>query len=37
MDFEDSYMLASAAADLRISQVVDPLMAARMSIPKKYL
>ena len=37
MDFEDAYMLASAVADLRVSQVVDPLMAARMSISKKYL
>lgn len=37
IDFEEAYMLASIAADLRISQVVDPLMAARMSISKKYL
>jgi amidase len=37
MDFEDAYMLASAVADLKISQVVDPLMAARMSISKRYL
>jgi amidase len=37
MDFEDSYMLASLVANLKISQVVDPLMAARMSIPKRYL
>lgn len=36
-DFEEAYMLASVAANLRISQVVDPLMAARMSISKKYL
>jgi amidase len=36
-DFEDAYMLSSVAADLKISQVVDPLMAARMSISKKYL
>lgn len=36
-DFEEAYMIASAAANLRISQVVDPLMAARMSISKKYL
>jgi len=36
-DFEEAYMLASVAADLRISQVVDPLMAARMCISKKYL
>ncbi len=37
IDFEEACMLASAAADLRISQVVDPLMAARMSISKRYL
>ena len=37
IDFEEAYMLASAAANLRVSQVVDPLMAARMSISKKYL
>lgn len=37
MDFEDAYMLASVAANLRISQVVDPLMAAKMVISKKYL
>jgi amidase len=37
MDFEEAYMLASLVANLRISQVVDPLMAARMSISKKYL
>lgn len=35
--FEESYMLSSVAADLRISQVVDPLMAVRMAINKKYL
>lgn len=36
-DFEDAYMLASVAAQLGISQVVDPLVAAKMSILKKYL
>ncbi len=36
-DFEEAYMLASAAADLKISQVADPLMGVRMSISKKYL
>ncbi len=36
-EFEEAYMLASVAADLRISQVVDPLMAAKMEISKKYL
>ncbi len=37
MEFEEAYMLASAAANLRISQVVDPLMAARMTMSKRYL
>ncbi|HEX9908577.1 MAG TPA: acetamidase/formamidase family protein [Thermoplasmata archaeon] len=36
-DFEDAYMIASVAADLRVSQVVDPLMAVRMVVSKKYL
>lgn len=36
-DFEEAYMLASVAADLRVSQVVDPLMAAKMEILKRYL
>lgn len=35
--FEEAYMLASAAADLKASQVVDPLVAARMSISKRCL
>jgi amidase len=35
--FEEAYMLASVTADLKISQVVDPLMAVRMAIQKKYL
>ncbi len=37
VDFEEAYMLASLVGNLRISQVVDPLMAARMSISKRYL
>jgi amidase len=37
IDFEEAYMIASAAADLRISQVVDPLMAAKMVISKRYV
>jgi len=37
IDFEEAYMLASVAANLKISQVVNPLMAARMSISKRYL
>jgi len=37
IDFEEAYMIASVAADLRISQVVDPQMAAKMMISKRYL
>jgi amidase len=37
IDFEEAYMIASAAAHLRISQVVDPLMAAKMVISKRYV
>jgi len=37
VQFEEAYMLASAVANLKISQVVDPLMAVRMSISKRYL
>lgn len=37
VDFEEAYMLASVAANLKIAQVVDPLMAAKMSISKRYL
>lgn len=37
IDFEEAYMLASVAANLRVSQIVDPLMAAKMEISKRYL
>jgi amidase len=37
IDFEEAYMLTSLVATLGISQVVDPLMAAKMSISKRYL
>lgn len=37
VDFEEAYMIASVAADLRISQVVDPLMAAKMVISKRFV
>jgi len=37
VDFEEAYMLASVGANLGISQVADPLMAAKMSISKRYL
>jgi amidase len=36
-DFEEAYLLASATCDLAISQVVDPLVAAKMLVPKAYL
>lgn len=36
-DFEEAYMLASVVANLRVSQIVDPLMAAKMEMPKRYL
>ena len=37
VDFEEAYMLASAVCDLAISQVVDPLVAAKMLVPKKHI
>ena len=37
VDFEEAYMLTSLVANLGVSQVVDPLMAAKMSISKRYL
>lgn len=37
IDFEEAYMLASLVGNLKISQVVDPLVAAKMSISKRYL
>lgn len=37
VDFEDAYLLASATCDLAISQVVDPLVAAKMAVPKACL
>lgn len=37
IDFEEAYLLASATCDLAISQVVDPLVAAKMIIPKSCL
>ncbi len=35
--WEEGYMLVSLVGDLKISQVVDPLMTVRLSIPKAYL
>lgn len=37
IDFEEAYMLASATCHLAISQVVDPLVAAKMFVPKACL
>lgn len=37
LSWTDGYMLASLVGDLRISQVVDPLMTVRMCIAKRYL
>ena len=35
--WEEAYMLSSLVGNLRISQVVDPLMTVRMAIDKRYL
>ncbi len=35
--WEEAYMLTSLVADLKICQVVDPLMTVRMAMPKRYL
>lgn len=37
MSWDEAYMLTSLVADLRICQVVNPLMTVRMAISKKYL
>ncbi|MFW6449141.1 MAG: acetamidase/formamidase family protein [Halobacteriota archaeon] len=37
LDFTDAYMATSLAADLEISQVVDPLVTVRNAIPKASL
>ncbi len=37
LDFTDAYMLSSLVADLEISQVVDPLVTVRCSIPNAYV
>lgn len=36
-DFEDAYILASLAVDLKISQVVDPKKTIRAAIPKDII
>jgi amidase len=35
--FEEAYMFASIAVDLKINQVVDPKKGARAVIPKSYI
>ena len=37
LSWEHAYMLSSLVGNLRISQVVDPLMTVRMAISKNYL
>ncbi|MFN8723314.1 MAG: acetamidase/formamidase family protein [Rhodospirillales bacterium] len=37
LSWTDGYMRASLVGDLRISQVVDPLMTVRMCIARRYL
>jgi amidase len=37
LSWEHAYMLSSLIGNLRISQVVDPLMTVRMAISKNYL
>ncbi len=37
LSFEDAYMLASLAVDLRINQAVDPAKGVRASIPKSLI
>jgi amidase len=37
LSWEDAYMLSSVVADLRVSQVVDPLLTVRCCAPKGYV
>jgi amidase len=37
LSWEDAYILTSLVTDLRISQVVDPLLTVRCAIPKDFL
>ncbi|MDK2856760.1 MAG: amidase [Bacillota bacterium] len=37
LDFPDAYRLLSATSDLRVSQIVNPLLTVRVAIPKKIL
>ncbi len=37
LSFNDAYMLCSLVTDIRISQLVDPLLTVRASLPKTYL
>ena len=34
IEFEDAYLMASIAVDIKVSQVVDPKMTIRAAIPK---
>jgi amidase len=37
LSWDDAYILSSAMSDLRISQVVDPLLTVRCCVPKMYV
>ncbi len=37
LDWDDAYILSSVISDLRVSQVVDPLLTVRCCVPKKYV
>jgi len=37
LSWEDAYVLSSIVSDLRVSQVVDPLLTVRCCVPKHYL
>lgn len=37
LSWEDAYVLSSVVSDLRVSQVVDPLLTVRCCVPKEYV
>lgn len=37
LSWEDAYVLSSVVSDLRVSQVVDPLLTVRCCVPKDYV
>jgi amidase len=37
LSWEDAYILSSAISNLRVSQVVDPLLTVRCAVPKEYV